>query len=119
MVWAPLPPLMKRQNGLLSAEQRNVDAYTSALIAAANLAFVMGGNDAGLWQYTKHDGAAFCPTRHRKPLSAKQLTNAKTPRNGKFDFAHICSAKLRKLSESMKLDAPHCFLFMVLMQFIT
>lgn len=29
-------------NGLLSAEQRNVDAYTSALIAAANLAFVMG-----------------------------------------------------------------------------
>ncbi|MGM3073426.1 hypothetical protein ACS24H_27375, partial [Bacillus cereus group sp. BC3] len=29
-------------NGLLSAEQRNVDAYTTALIAAANLAFVMG-----------------------------------------------------------------------------
>ncbi|EPV1497517.1 hypothetical protein ACV2MU_004900 [Klebsiella pneumoniae] len=29
-------------NGLQSAEQRNVDAYTSALIAAANLAFVMG-----------------------------------------------------------------------------
>ena len=36
------PAANEAANGLLSAEQRNVDAYTSALIAAANLAFVMG-----------------------------------------------------------------------------